>query len=81
MNFVIQMIITPLLVDTACSFIVDRYWYQFGCMYPDMGTLWMAVDKTTKENGCVQVSPQKVLYNFDISVQFPGYFFLRILCK
>ena len=32
-----------------------RYWYQFGCLSPDMGTLWIAVDKTNQENGCVHV--------------------------
>lgn len=31
------------------------YWYANGCLYPYMGTVWFAVDKATKENGCVQL--------------------------
>ncbi len=38
------------------SFVSDRYWYENGCMFPDMGTTWLAIDKATKENGCLKVS-------------------------
>ena len=31
------------------------YWYNFGCLYPDMGSCMIAVDKATKANGCLQV--------------------------
>ncbi|MEZ6041377.1 MAG: phytanoyl-CoA dioxygenase family protein [Planctomycetaceae bacterium] len=31
------------------------YWYNFGCLYPDMGSCMIAVDQATKENGCLQV--------------------------
>ncbi|MCG8587624.1 MAG: phytanoyl-CoA dioxygenase family protein [Pirellulales bacterium] len=31
------------------------YWYNFGCLYPDMGSCMIAVDRATKENGCLQV--------------------------
>ena len=31
------------------------YWYSFGCLYPDMGSCMIAVDRATKENGCLQV--------------------------
>ena len=31
------------------------YWYNFGCLYPDMGSALIAVDRATKENGCLQV--------------------------
>ncbi len=31
------------------------YWYQNGCLYPDMGSAFIAVDPNTKENGCLQV--------------------------
>ena len=31
------------------------YWYQRGCLYPDMGSCLIAVDRATKENGCLQV--------------------------
>lgn len=31
------------------------YWYQFGCLYPDMASCLIAVDQATKANGCLQV--------------------------
>jgi ectoine hydroxylase-related dioxygenase (phytanoyl-CoA dioxygenase family) len=31
------------------------YWYANGCLYPDMGSCLIAVDRATKENGCLQV--------------------------
>lgn len=31
------------------------YWYNFGCLYPDMGSCMIAVDQATIENGCLQV--------------------------
>jgi len=31
------------------------YWYNFGCLYPDMGSCMIAVDRATKVNGCLQV--------------------------
>lgn len=31
------------------------YWYNFGCLYPDMGSALIAVDRATQENGCLQV--------------------------
>lgn len=31
------------------------YWYENGCLYPDMASAFIAVDKATKENGCLQV--------------------------
>jgi ectoine hydroxylase-related dioxygenase (phytanoyl-CoA dioxygenase family) len=31
------------------------YWYNFGCLYPDMGSCLLAVDLATRENGCLQV--------------------------
>ncbi len=33
------------------------YWYENGCLYPDMASAFIAVDKATKENGCLQVIP------------------------
>ena len=32
-----------------------RYWYNNGCLYPDMATVFIPVDKCTKSNGCLQV--------------------------
>jgi ectoine hydroxylase len=31
------------------------YWYQNGLLYPDMLSVFIAVDKATRENGCLQV--------------------------
>ena len=31
------------------------YWYHNGCLFPDMGSCMIAVDRATKENGCLQV--------------------------
>jgi ectoine hydroxylase-related dioxygenase (phytanoyl-CoA dioxygenase family) len=33
------------------------YWYDFGCLYPDMASCFIAVDPCTRENGCLQVIP------------------------
>jgi hypothetical protein len=30
------------------------YWYNNGCLYPDMGSCMIAVDKATRQNGCLQ---------------------------
>ena len=31
------------------------YWYNNGCLFPLMATVMIALDKCTKENGCLQV--------------------------
>lgn len=31
------------------------YWYDNGCLFPDMASCMIAVDKATVENGCLQV--------------------------
>ena len=31
------------------------YWYQNGCLYPDMASCMIAVDRASKANGCLQV--------------------------
>jgi hypothetical protein len=31
------------------------YWYNNGCLFPDMASCLIAVDRATKENGCLQV--------------------------
>ncbi|XP_078581402.1 L-proline trans-4-hydroxylase-like isoform X2 [Branchiostoma floridae x Branchiostoma japonicum] len=33
------------------------YWYENGCIFPDMGTVSIALDKATQENGCLKVIP------------------------
>ncbi len=30
------------------------YWYQNGCLYPDMASVVIAIDPQTRENGCLQ---------------------------
>ena len=31
------------------------YWYNNGCLAPDLASCLIAVDRATKENGCLQV--------------------------
>ena len=31
------------------------YWYDNGCLLPDMGSCMIAIDRATQENGCLQV--------------------------
>ncbi len=31
------------------------YWYGYGCLYPDMASCLIAVDRAEKRNGCLQV--------------------------
>ena len=31
------------------------YWYENGCLYPDMASCMIAVDRASKANGCLQV--------------------------
>lgn len=31
------------------------YWYQNGCLFPDMASAMIAIDPNTEENGCLQV--------------------------
>ncbi len=31
------------------------YWYQNGCLFPDMASCLIALDRATRENGCLQV--------------------------
>ncbi len=31
------------------------YWYNYGCLAPDMMSIYVAIDRATRENGCLQV--------------------------
>ncbi|XP_011406309.2 PREDICTED: uncharacterized protein LOC100641267 [Amphimedon queenslandica] len=31
------------------------YWYNNGCLFPDMGTVFIAIDKTDVANGCLKI--------------------------
>ena len=39
----------------SSSFFLRSYWYKNGCLYPDMGTVFIAIDKCDVENGCLKV--------------------------
>ena len=30
------------------------YWYDYGCLFPDLGSVMIALDTNTKENGCLK---------------------------
>ena len=34
---------------------ICRYWYEYGNIYPAMISVWVALDKTTRTNSCLQV--------------------------
>ena len=38
------------------------YWYKNGCLYPDMGTVFIAIDKCNMENGCLKVCGIDLIY-------------------
>ena len=33
----------------------SSYWYNNTCLFPDMGTVFIAIDKTDVGNGCLKV--------------------------
>lgn len=51
-----KMMLKEPLVGGAWEWHQDYgYWYNNGCLYPDMASCLIAVDKATRENGCLQV--------------------------
>jgi ectoine hydroxylase-related dioxygenase (phytanoyl-CoA dioxygenase family) len=51
-----KMILKEPLVGGAWEWHQDYgYWYNNGCLFPDMGSCMIAVDRATRENGCLQV--------------------------
>jgi hypothetical protein len=34
---------------------INRYWYYNGYLYPEMMTVFVALDPCTKQNGCLEV--------------------------
>jgi ectoine hydroxylase len=51
-----KMILKEARVGGAWAWHQDYgYWYGNGCLSPDMGSCMIAVDRATKENGCLQV--------------------------
>lgn len=47
------------VVVTTCYILISwplcRYFYNWGYLYPDSGSVFIAVDDCTRENGCLQV--------------------------
>ncbi|CAN5194664.1 phytanoyl-CoA dioxygenase family protein [soil metagenome] len=51
-----KMILKDAKVGGAWAWHQDYgYWYQNGLLFPDLASVMVAVDKATKENGCLQV--------------------------
>ena len=51
-----KMMLKEPLVGGAWEWHQDYgYWYNNGCLYPDMASCLIAVDQATRENGCLQV--------------------------
>ena len=51
-----KMILKDAKVGGAWAWHQDYgYWYQNGCLFPDMGSAFIAVDPNTRANGCLQV--------------------------
>ncbi len=51
-----KMILKEPLVGGAWEWHQDYgYWYNNGCLYPDMASCMIAVDRATRANGCLQV--------------------------
>lgn len=53
-----KMMLKEPLVGGAWEWHQDYgYWYDYGCLYPTMGSCFVAVDRATRANGCLQVIP------------------------
>lgn len=51
-----KMILKEAFVGGAWAWHQDYgYWYNNGCLFPDMASCMIAVDRATRENGCLQV--------------------------
>jgi len=51
-----KMMLKEPLVGGAWEWHQDYgYWYDNGCLFPDMGSCLIAVDRATRANGCLQV--------------------------
>ncbi|CAH1791779.1 unnamed protein product [Owenia fusiformis] len=33
------------------------YWYNNGCIFPNLGTTWTAIDRADRKNGCLKIIP------------------------
>lgn len=51
-----KLILKEPLIGGAWTWHQDYgYWYSNGCLFPDMASCMIAVDRATRENGCLQV--------------------------
>ncbi|MBI3831806.1 MAG: phytanoyl-CoA dioxygenase family protein [Planctomycetes bacterium] len=51
-----KMMLKEPLVGGAWEWHQDYgYWYEMGCLYPDIASCLISVDRANKENGCLQV--------------------------
>lgn len=51
-----KMMLKEPLVGGAWEWHQDYgYWYNMGCLFPDMASCLISVDRASKENGCLQV--------------------------
>ncbi len=51
-----KMILKEPIVGGAWEWHQDYgYWYDTGCLFPDLASCMIAVDRATNENGCLQV--------------------------
>eukprot|EP00270_Netrium_digitus_P000024 TRINITY_DN1001_c0_g1_i2.p1 TRINITY_DN1001_c0_g1~~TRINITY_DN1001_c0_g1_i2.p1 ORF type:complete len:377 (-),score=80.67 TRINITY_DN1001_c0_g1_i2:157-1263(-) len=51
-----KMIMKEAIVGGSFAWHQDYgYWYKNGCLFPDMGSVMIAVDANTNANGCLQV--------------------------
>ncbi|MFK7736017.1 MAG: phytanoyl-CoA dioxygenase family protein [Pirellulaceae bacterium] len=54
-----KMMLKEPLVGGAWEWHQDYgYWYDYGCLFPAMGSCFIAIDQATRENGCLQVVPR-----------------------
>ena len=42
-------------INTYITILAFRYWYQNGLLFPDALSVFVAIDRCNKENGCLQV--------------------------
>ena len=49
------------ICNALSLFLLSSYWYNNTCLFPDMGTVFIAIDKTDVENGCLKVCTTRPL--------------------
>ena len=49
------------------------YWYQMGCLFPNMATCFIALDKATVKNGCISYIPKSHLCGRIEHIEYEGF--------